>query len=111
MEDVVSLPQGRQCDRELIEAVINILAEPAGPHFALGGSIGGGDDPSVHPDRLLAAKRLHLPLLQRTQQLRLRAERKVDDLVEEKASALRTRELPLLMLMRPGECAPLIAEE
>src|SRR5439155_24529509 len=49
--------------------------------------------------------------LQCTQELRLRAERKVDDLVEEKASALRTRELPLLMLMRPGECAPLVAKE
>src|SRR5207247_5254937 len=52
-----------------------------------------------------------LPLLQRTQQLPLSRKRKVDDLVEEKASALGKRKQPLLALMGPGERALLIAEE
>src|SRR2546428_7494768 len=42
--------------------------------LSLEGDIGGGDDPNVHMERLLAAKRLHLPFLQHAQELRLRGE-------------------------------------
>src|SRR5439155_1319717 len=44
-------------------------------------------------------------------ELRLRGEGKVDDLIEEEASALCQLELPLLALMRSRERALLIAEE
>src|SRR5207245_1695072 len=67
--------------------------------------------PRGHSHRPLAAERLDLSFLQCTQELRLRGERKVDNLIEKKASALCQLELPLLSLMRPCERALLIAEE
>src|SRR5713101_3760604 len=111
MEDVISLPEGRQGDPEFVQTVTAILAEPASPHLTLEGDIGGGDDPRGHSDRLLAAERLDLSFLQRTQELRLRGEGQVDDLIEEKASACGQLELPFLSLMRPRERALLITEE
>ena len=62
-------------------------------------------------DRLLAAERLHLSFLQRAQELRLSGEGKVDNLIEEQASALCKLELPVLSLMRSRERALLIAKE
>src|SRR2546425_1022046 len=111
VEDVIALSEGRQGDPEFVQTVIDILAEPASPYLSLEGDIGGGDDPRGHADRLLAAERLDLSFLQRTQELRLCGEGKVDDLIEEKASARRQLELPVLSLMRPRERALLVAEE
>src|SRR5437867_9559814 len=111
VEDVIALPEGRQGDPEFVQTEIDILAEPASPHFSLEGHVGGGDDPRGHSDRPLAAERLDLSFLQRTQELRLRGEGKVDDLIEEKASALCQLELPFLSLMCPRERALLVAEE
>ena len=111
MEDVVALPQRRQGDRELVQAIIDVLAEPAGPHFALEGHIRGGDEPHPHRDRLRASERLHLSHLQRAQQLRLCRERKIDDFIEEQRSAPGKLELPLFSLMRAGERTFLVAEQ
>src|SRR5256884_5568988 len=111
MEDVVALPEGRQGDRELVQAIVDILAEPAGPHLALERHIGGGDEPHLHRDRLRASERLHLSHLQRTQQLRLGGERKIDDFIEEQRAAPGQLELPLLPLMRHGERTLLVAEQ
>src|SRR2546428_13916421 len=111
MEDVFSLPEGRQGDPEFVQAVVDILAEPASPHRSLERDIGGGDDPRGHSHRPLAAERLDLSFLQCTQELRLRGERQVDNLIEKKASALCQLELPLLSLMCPRERALVVAEE
>src|SRR5438876_3568995 len=111
MEDVISLPKGRQGDSEFVQTVVDILAEPTRMHLSPEGDIRGGDDPHVHRERPLAAERLHLSFLQRTQELRLRGEGKVDNLVEEKGSALGKLELPRLSLIGAGERALLIAEE
>src|SRR2546426_4255428 len=88
-----------------------ILAEPARPHLSLEGNVGSGDDPRRHSDRPLAAERLDLSFLQGTQELRLRGEGQVDDLVEEKGPPLGQLELPFLALMRSRERALLITEE
>src|SRR3989442_2498807 len=111
VEDVIALPEGRQGDPEFVQTVIDILAEPASPYLSLEGDIGGGDDPRRHADRLLAADRLDLSLLQRTQELRLRGEGKVDDLIEEKGPPSGKLELPLLALMGSGERALLVTQE
>ena len=111
MEDVVSIPQRRKADHEFVQAVVDVLAEPARQHLAREGNIGRGDDPHVHADRVLAAEALHLSFLQRTQELCLCGERKVDDLVEEQAPPLGELEVPHLSLVRTGERALLIAEE
>src|SRR5437879_10802681 len=44
VEDVISLPEGRQGDHEFVQAVVNILAEPAGLYLSREGGIGGGDE-------------------------------------------------------------------
>src|SRR5437870_1060622 len=111
VKDVISLPEGRQGDPEFVQTVIDILAEPASTHLSLEGNVGGGDNPRRHSDRPLAAERLDLSFLQRAQELRLRGEGQVDDLVEEKGPPLGKLELPLLALMRPRERALLIAKE
>src|SRR5467141_511237 len=111
VEDVIALPEGRQGDPEFVQTVIDSLAEPASPHLSLEGHVGGGDDPRRHSDRPLAAERLDLSFLQCTQELRLRGEGKVDNLIEKKASALCQLEPPLLSLMGPRERALLITEE
>src|SRR5438552_11903435 len=85
MEDVISLPEGRQGDPEFVQTVVDILTEPSSPHLSLEGDIGSGDDPRGHSDRPLAAERLDLSFLQRTQELRLRGEGQVDDRIEAKA--------------------------
>src|SRR3989442_1535451 len=101
--DVVSLPQRRQRDPELVQTIVNVLSESASLDFSLEGHIGGGNDPRGHANRLLAAERLHLSFLQRTQELGLGRKGKVGDLVEEKAATLCTLKLPFLSLMRSRE--------
>src|SRR5207249_7886316 len=101
----------RRADPEFVQTEIDSLAEPASPHLLVEADIGGGDDPRGDADRPRAAERLDLSFLQCTQELRLRGEGKVDDLIEEEASALCQLELPLLALMRSRERALLIAEE
>jgi hypothetical protein len=66
IEDVVSLPEGRQSDPEFVQTVVDILAELSRPHLLLNGNIGGGDDSYIHSQWLLATERLHLSFLQRT---------------------------------------------
>src|SRR3989442_12780821 len=110
VKDVVSLPEGWHANHELVEAVVKILAKPALLHLSLEGDIGGGDDPNVHMERLLAAKRLHLPFLQHAQELRLRGEGEIDNLVEKEASARCQLDPPLLSRISAGERAFLRAD-
>src|SRR2546430_16223606 len=81
------------------------------PHLLLKPNVESRGDPPGDGDDPLAAERLHLPLLQCTQQLRLCGERKIDDLIEEQRTAPSKLELPLLSLMGPGERALLVAEQ
>src|SRR5882762_5523329 len=111
LQDVVSLPEGRQRDDELVEAIVDVGAEPAQPHLLLERNIGSGGDPHSNRDGPLAAERLHLSLLQSAQQLRLRGERQIDNLIEEQRAAPGKLELSLLALMGAGEGALLVAEQ
>src|SRR3989449_4829584 len=99
VQDVVSLPQGGQADDEFVQAVVDLLAEPARPDRQLEGDTGGGDGPHVHSDRRPAARPLHRSFLQCPQQLGLRREGKVDDLVEKQAAALGKLEASLVSLV------------
>ena len=73
--------------------------------------VGGGDHPHVHPHGLGAADPLELALLQHAQQLHLRAQVDVADLVEEQRAAFGQLEAALLARVRAGERALLVAEE
>src|SRR5207244_5825946 len=93
------------------EAVVEILAEAAGPHGGLEVLVGGGDEADVDADGGVAPDALDLLLLARAEQLRLGVERHVADFVEEQRAAVRGLELPLPPGDRARECAPLVAEE
>ena len=73
--------------------------------------MGGGDDPDVGLDRLVAADPLELLLLQEPEDLALEHRRHVADLVEEEGPAVALLELADPGGDGPGEGALLVAEE
>ena len=72
-----------------VQAVEEVLAEPALLHHPPQVDVGGGDDADVDLDRLDAAEAHELALLNHAQQLGLGLERDVADLVEEDACPCR----------------------
>ena len=89
----------RQADGEHVDAVVQILAEPALGDQRRQVTIGGGNDPHVEGNLVLPAHAADAARLQRTQQAGLRVCRHVADLVEEQRAAMRLLELA-------GCCAP-----
>ncbi len=84
---VLPLAQRRHLEHVAGEPVEEVLAEvPLGDRRAEV-DVGGGEDPHVDLDRLLA-ERHHLALLQHPQQLGLEGQRQVADLVEEEGAAV-----------------------
>src|SRR3989338_5629396 len=74
-------------------------------------TIGSGDNPHVHAERLSAADPLELPLLEEPEELGLDLWRDVSDLVEEDGPPVGHLELALFELMGPRKSAALVAEE
>src|SRR5437870_734066 len=99
VKDVVSLPQGGQRDDDFLQAVVDILLEPARLHLSLQGDAGGSDGSHIHP------------FLQGTEQLGLRGEGKVDNLFEEQSSALGKGDFSeiLRLIQGSGVAAPAVA--
>ena len=83
---VLAIAQRRQLDRDHVEAVEEILAELPFLHHLPQVDVGRGDDADVDLDRLHAAEPHEVALLDHAQQLGLRLERDVADLVEEDAA-------------------------
>ena len=94
-----------------MQAVEEVLAEAAFFHLLLQVDVGGGDDADVDLDRLHAAEAHELALLHHPQQLGLRLDRDVANLVEEDAALVGQVEHALLRVDRPGERALDVAEE
>ena len=67
-----ALAQRRQADRERVDAVVEILAEPRVADELIERPVGRRDQAEVDLDRLVAAEPLEPPLLERAQQLGLR---------------------------------------
>ena len=65
------LAERRHLDRDHVQAIEQVLAEPPGRHLGLHVAMGRRDHPHVDGDGLLAAHPLELPLLQHPQQLDL----------------------------------------
>src|SRR5439155_399709 len=78
----------RQREVHHVEAVVEVLPEPAGAHLALEVAVGGGDEAHVDRYREARAQRRHLALLHGAQELRLERERDLRHLVEEEGAAL-----------------------
>ena len=94
-----------------VQPVEQVLAELALLHHLAQVDVGGGDDPHVDLDRLHAAEPHELALLDHAQQLGLRLERDVADLVEEDGALVGEIEQPLLRVHRAGERALHVAEQ
>ena len=94
-----------------VQPVEQILAEPSLLHRLLQIDVRGRDDADIDLDDFHAAEAHELALLHHAQQLGLRLERNVADLVEEDAALVGEVEEPLLRIHRSGERALHVAEE
>ena len=82
------LAQRRNVQAHDVEAVEEVFAEAAGPHFVLEAPVGGGDDAHVDLARARAADHRDGLLLHEAQQPRLHVERQLANLVEEHRAAV-----------------------
>src|SRR2546429_6092033 len=105
------LPERGQCDFEFVQAVVEVLPEPARPNLPLQREIGGGDDPYMHRDGVFRTQRVYFSFLKSPEELRLRRQGEVRNLVEEQASSMGQLETSFLSLVCPGEGPFLVAEE
>ncbi len=108
---LLALAQRRQCDAEDIQAVVEVGAEGSLSHQGVQIPVGGGDGAEIHLDRLVAAHARDLLFLQDAQQVGLRLQADVGNLVEKNRAALGYFELAFLAVLRAGEGALLVAEE
>ena len=93
------------------EPVVEVGAEAARGDLGVQVAVRRGDDAHVDAQAARAADALELALLQHAQQLRLRLERQLADLVEEQRAAVGELEAAAALLDRAGEGALLVAEE
>ena len=93
------------------EAMIEVLAEPAGGDLGLQVAVGGGDDAHVHRHRAAAAEAVDLALLDGAQQLGLDAHVHFADLVEQQGAAVGHLELADTAVDGATEGALLVAEQ
>ena len=107
----VALGKARNPDDDLGEAIIEIVAERARRDHCVEVLMGRTHDPGVDCDRLASADPLDHPLLQESQQLDLKRQRNVADLVEEQCPAMGELDLALGRLDRAGEGALFVAEQ
>src|SRR5258708_6662134 len=108
---VAALTQGRETQFDKVQAVKQILAEFALLHHFLQVAIGGGDQPNIDIDSLVAAEALKSFFLQHAQQLRLQAQTEVADFVEKKRSMIGGFHAALARQKRSGEGALFVTDE
>ena len=103
--------QRRQLDVDHVDAIVQILAEAAfGDRFGQV-FVRGQDHADVDFERLRAADRLELQLLQHAEQLHLHRRAGGADFVEEDRAAVGLQELAHLVAGRAGERAGDVAEQ
>src|SRR5512144_2875666 len=109
MHDVLAPASQRgQRDRELAEAVVEIGPEATRLDTLLQLGVGRGDDARVHRHRARPAERMDLTLLEGPEELGLRGEGHVADLVEEQGAALGELEVAFPTGLGPREGASLV---
>ena len=102
---------GGQVHGDGVEPIEEILAERVGGDHRPQIAVGGGDDARVHPPHRRRADAAEGPLLQERQQLRLRRQPEIADLVEEQRPAVGDLDQAQLALAGVGEGAALVAEQ
>ena len=105
------LTQRRQVDVHDLQAVEQVLAEGAGAHARGEVGIARGDEPEVAADWAPATEAPKLPFLKHAEELTLRGEGNVGDLVEKEGGAMGQLEDSHPLVIGPRERAPLVAEQ
>lgn len=110
--DILLAPaQRRNGDREDVQPIVEIFAEPALANLGDQVLIGGRDEAHIHLLRLTRPDRLDLALLDGAQQLDLYVERKIADFVEKEGAAVGIDELAAVLFARARKRSLLMAEE
>ena len=108
---VLAVAQGRHAYLDGVEAVIEVLSEPALAHRVHQVDVGGGHDTDVGLLHLGGADLHVFAVLQHAEQHDLRAQREFADLVEEEGAAVGLLEIPLAGLRGSGEGTLLVSEQ
>src|SRR5262245_11547320 len=108
---LASRAQARDRQRQHVKTVEQVLAEVALLHPVQELAVGSGDDANVDLHRLAAADGLDRALLERAEQLHLRGQRQLADLVQKQRAAMGLDELAGVPLGRAREGALLVAEQ
>src|SRR3990167_5375395 len=104
------LAQGRDPDREDVQPIEKVRAEPPFMCRRFEVAVGRRDHPDPDPDGR-SAHALELPFLEHAEQLRLKVERQLADLVQEDGPSVGQLEAADLPRERPREGALLVAEQ
>src|SRR5438445_11425825 len=105
------LAEGRQLDRDRVDAEIEVLAERARLHRLGEIAVGRRHEPNVHPPRACGAHAKEGAGFQRTQELHLDVRLQLADFVEQERTAVGQLDEPRLRGDGAGERALLVAEE
>src|SRR6056297_2249082 len=107
----LALPQGRDRYREYAQPVIKVL--PESTRFNLGAEVpvGGGNNANIDRDGPVVTDRFELVLLKHAQQLALKRQRNLADLVQEQRAAVGELHAPDPVAMGAGERALDVTEE
>src|SRR5262249_39047608 len=105
------LAQRRQLDRNDVDPVVEVFAELAFLDGAFQVDVGRGDETEFRLDRLGAADTLDFAFLNRPQQLGLKIEAQIADLVQEQRAVRRELDLAELLSMCAGKGAALVSEQ
>ncbi len=105
------LAQGGHLDRDDVEPVEEVFAEPAGGDGLGEDEIGGGDDAAIGLDRVRSADSLESAVLKHAQQLGLHSQGHLADFVEEQSASLGQLEPAFLLAIGAGEGPAFVAEE
>ncbi len=91
----LAVAQRRDADHHLVETVEQILTKPPGAHQVLQILMGRADDADIDRNRLPAADPLDHAFLQEAEQLDLKRQRQIADLVQHQGAAVGQLDLAL----------------
>src|SRR5690554_2593640 len=108
---LASLPKRGQDETHDVESVIKVFPEILLLDDFLQIAVGRSDDAHVHIERFVLAKAAYFTFLKRAEKLRLKANRRFRDLVEEEGPAVGFLEEALPRLDGAGKCALGVTKE
>ena len=109
---VAALTQGGQAHGQAVEPVVEVFAEGMLLDHLAQIAVGGADHRDIDTDRLVAAQRRDLALLQHPQQARLQRQRHVADLVEKQRATVGLQDAPgCALAARTGDRSFFAAEQ